>query len=556
MRQAPRNLPPGGDLLGPHQVGQVLEHQDGPQRLARLIAQRGGAGGKRAGLSADRELQPACRRLASAGNDLRHQLLEWTPSLRRQERGQRPPDRFGVELEIEQPERRAVHRGHASFPIAREHADGDAVEQRLAVAPAFHQLPVARRQLDIALLDRLLACLELGGHAVEGLDQDPEFVPGLRLDPVIEVTRGDLTRPLQERLDRFGDAAREVQPDPGDREQDDQRDEGEDQDVHPLDQPLLGTDLPVVLVAARHGGREARQLARHVDADDRHRARLASGRLPHRMTAANEHPAAVLGHPDERLASEGAPTQIDRDLLQLARGRHVRVEDQVGRFAPEVERHEVQVILTQEAPERLVDGGAGRRFDRARLLQATRDLAREGRTAFLGVAVIRVDDLLRGVGEPVHRIVEPAIHAALDEVQRGPEDNHGGQEPQEEKREDQLRAEAGAEDTAAALHQRLDQVAHEERDEREDQDGVDQEEGRQEHGVGDVQPGEGRRLAQEEGAAQEDQQEQQDAGTDQAVDPDAGGGPTGPAFRVLLRHSSLPGGAGGPAPSWCPSATE
>ena len=208
----------------------------------------------------------------------------------------------------------------------------------------------------------------------------------------------------------------------------------------------------------------------------------------------------------------------------------------------------------EQAAERFVHGGPRRGMRGPRLLQPPGHLAGEGGATCLGLAIVGFDDLLGGVGEMVHRLVEPAIDAPLDEVQRGPEDDHRGHQPQEQQGEHELGAEARAENPAPSLHERLDEISHQERQERQDQEDVDQQEGPEEHLVGDVRPGEAGRLAQQGVAAHEHHEERQRARPDEAIDPYARDRLVLPV-RVGWQGSSLPPDRSRRVPSRCPWAT-
>ena len=258
------------------------------------------------------------------------------------------------------------------------------------------------------------------------------------------------------------------------------------------------------------------------------------------MPATDEVAAAQLGGPGERLAPVRSLRQVGRDFLQVARGRNVRVEDQVGALAAQPQGKEVQVVLAQDGPEGPVHLLAHLRPAQVLCLEAARHLARERRAPLPGLVEVGVHDLLRGLGEPVHRVVEPPVHAALDQVERRPEDDPGRHQPQEQQREDQLGAEARAEDAAPPFHDRLDQVAHQERDQGQDEEEVRQQEDPQQDRVRQVRPGEVGGLAQQQVAAEEDHEQGERAELDQAVDADARPVRTIGGLRAGCHGRSLP----------------
>ena len=96
-------------------------------------------------------------------------------------------------------------------------------------------------------------------------------------------------------------------------------------------------------------------------------------------------------------------------------------------------------------------------------------------------------------------------------MHRHPEDDPRGDQPQKQQREDQLGAESRAEDAAPPLHQRLDEVAHQEDEQGENQQRIGEEQRRQQDRVGDVGPGEIRGAAEEQVSGCKRQDQDQDA---------------------------------------------
>ena len=103
-------------------------------------------------------------------------------------------------------------------------------------------------QLFVLGLEQEVVVAQLAGHAVEGLDQHAELVVGGDVDAMVEVALGHAARALGQRLDRDGDAARQVEPDPRRGEQEDERHHQDEEDVARLDVGLLHLELAIVLV--------------------------------------------------------------------------------------------------------------------------------------------------------------------------------------------------------------------------------------------------------------------------------------------------------------------
>ena len=105
--------------------------------------------------------------------------------------------------------RGAVHGGDAAVGVGRDDAGGDVREDGLEVAAALLELGAAASS----------------GRAVmwlKAVDQRADLVVALAGDALVEVALRDLARALGEALDRHRDAARDVEAEPGGREEDDE----------------------------------------------------------------------------------------------------------------------------------------------------------------------------------------------------------------------------------------------------------------------------------------------------------------------------------------------
>src|SRR5439155_2011003 len=140
---------------------------------------------------------------------------------------------------------RAVDGGDASERVEGDDAGGDGLQHGLDVAAAVLQLRVLVLQVYVRLFQTVLGLQEVVGHPVERLHEGADLVVAARLDLVGQVAGRDLARALGELLDGAGDAAGQVEREPGEREDHDEGHQQEEQDVDALDRVLQQLELLV-----------------------------------------------------------------------------------------------------------------------------------------------------------------------------------------------------------------------------------------------------------------------------------------------------------------------
>ena len=155
---------------------------------------------------------------------------------------------------------------------------GDGLQHGLDVAAALLQLGVLVLEVEVGLLELALGEAQIVGHAVEGVHQHADLVVGPGLHLVAEVPGGHLARALHQLLDGAGDAAGQVEAEPGDAEHDDQGDEHEEEDEVHLDRRLEEPELLVLLEGLGDAAHLGLQALGHVRAHDDQALRPSAGR--------------------------------------------------------------------------------------------------------------------------------------------------------------------------------------------------------------------------------------------------------------------------------------
>ena len=368
--------------------------------------------------------------------------------------------------------------------VEGDHARRHRLQHGLGVAPALLHLVVLGRQVQVGLLEPRLGQREVVGHAVEGIDEHADLVVRPHLDPVAQVTRGHLARPLGEELDGVGDAAGEVEAKPGRGEDDDQGEEQEEQDVDALDG--VPQELELLVLLERLADAAQARLEPLPDVTGHHQGshHLPVGgadggdRLDH---------VPVLDLLDRRHLLPGEP-RPELVLRAEARGRpgQGRVDD-VDDLRPLARVHgdgghpEALPLIAQVAGQHLAVG----RSEQALPLDGAGDEPRVAEGGALERLVVRLGDLEGVVEGPLHLRLEPALDRRVDEVGGDDEDQDAGGEGQREKGEHQLGLEPRAQHPLPPLEGELDQVAEQQHQQQQQDDQVQVEQREHEQVRGD-----------------------------------------------------------------------
>ena len=157
-------------------------------------------------------------------------------------------------------------------------------------------------------------------------------------DLVGQVAGRHLARALGELLDGAGDAARQVEAEPREREDDDQGHQEEEQDVDALDRVLQELELLVLQEGLRDPAHLLLEPLGHVGADHHraHHVAVAAARRPDRRHRLDEVAGGQLAHGRDLLAGQ-SPAQLV--LAQIAGRQIMRSTDNVVSFNESSERH-------------------------------------------------------------------------------------------------------------------------------------------------------------------------------------------------------------------------
>jgi len=474
-----RHLPPRRHALGLQELRQVVEDDDRPGILAVRPAQRRRGGEQREGGAAPAQLElelgaggPGPPRPAHLGHQrpelgAREDVLDEAPHRRRL-------------VDTQHAGGGAVDGRQAPEWIEGNDAGGDGLEDGFDIDAAVFELGVLVRQVEVGLLELMLGPGQIVGHPVERLDEHADLVvAAARRHLVGEVAGGDLARALRELLDGSGDPARQVQAEPREREDDDQRHEQEEQNVDALDrrlQELELLELPERLRDAAHPRLEAigDVGAHHHHADH---VALAALRHPDRHDRLDEVAGGELAHGGELLPGDALPQLVLVDILrrEVAEDRVLHVDQLLARRAEDGDGADPEPVL-------LLDEVGGQRLpprlgEEPVAIDHTADVLGVPQGRALEIRVVRLRHRQGLIQRLLHLGLEPPLDRFGDEVRRDQEDQHRGDEGQREERHHQLRLELGADHLLAPLEPQLDEVAEEQQHQEQQHDQVQVEQG-------------------------------------------------------------------------------
>ena len=249
VRDAPRRLAPGGDALGLDQLGQVFDDHEPAEVGEARVAQRHGGDDERAQLPPGRDHDAPFARTAVALRRGIDRVAQRPQGGSPENLGELAPG--DVRGEAEQFLRRPVAGGDDAARVDGDHARADGLEDRLDEVAAALELEREALQLAVGAFQLDLVRLQIAGHPVEGVHQQPDLVLGLGGDLEIKIAAGDAAGPFRKLLDGGGDDAREVEGEPGREEGDEQRDGGERQRVTQPDRAAKKPDLSIILDTSR-----------------------------------------------------------------------------------------------------------------------------------------------------------------------------------------------------------------------------------------------------------------------------------------------------------------
>ena len=488
MRDALGDLAPRGQALRAEQLGQIVEDEDEAcvfavgtaQRRRRREQGRGGAAPPEVELALDGLPFAAAQPRGEgddvvevvAGEDLAERLAGARCRRQAEHAGGGP-----------------VHRRETARDVEGDDPGGHRLEDRLRVAAAPLEFGVLGLEVEVGGLEPRLRLREIRGHPVERVDEDADLVVRARLHAIAQVAGRHLPRALGELLDGHRDAAGEVEAEPREREDDDQRHQQEHQDVDALDRVLQELELLVLGEGLGDPADLGLEALGHVGGGDHGADHVATGlarrHRPHRGDGLDEVAGLDLPYRRHLLAVEALAHQPRADLRggQVAEDRVLDVHEVVAAGVEDGQRAEAELLLLLDEVGRQrhapVLGEQAVAGDRPGHVLAVPERRR------LQVLVVRLRHGQRLVERALDLGLEPALDRGVDEVRRDDEDQDRGRQRQEQEREDQLGLKPRPDDLLTALEGELDQVPEEEDEQQEEDDQVQVEEGEDHDGRGD-----------------------------------------------------------------------
>ena len=232
VSQSSGDLLPGGEFLSSDQFREVVQDD---QVLDSILERQVGGGhgdGERQLSQAPLEVDPSPVR-AEQAHAVFH-VPKIGVDIRLQNAGHGPvQDLLGTRTEHFHG--RLVGGANHVVSVHAHHPGGDVFENRLDIPAAFIQTLVGFPQLGVGLLQPAAAVVDLVGHPVEGVHQDPQLVHRRLLHPVVQVPFGKFPRTLGQGLQRNRDSSGHVGAQPDENDHHDQGGDRQDQVVAVLE---------------------------------------------------------------------------------------------------------------------------------------------------------------------------------------------------------------------------------------------------------------------------------------------------------------------------------
>ena len=166
--------------------------------------------------------------------------------------------------------RRGIEGGNDPLPVDGEQSRGDRIHHCFNVSAPTIQLEVGLPKRDVRFLHFRFAALQIGGHAIEGFDQGADLIRRLGFDAHGQIPLSDRLRRLGQPLNRHGNAARHIKPEPGRTEQNHDRDDRHQQIRSRFDGILHRLHLFVFGILTPDALHLAEQRFRHIGIDHHH----------------------------------------------------------------------------------------------------------------------------------------------------------------------------------------------------------------------------------------------------------------------------------------------
>ena len=243
----PRHILPRLGLLGPEELREIVEGDDGPQKRSRGLPDRRDA-------HAEDQGPPP--------HDQRQFLLRAPVALFQF------PEKVPYGPQVDEPEGLVIPLVNHVSRVDAEDARCRGIDGRDPAGTVHGYDPcidVGQDDLPVGdlLPEPLARVLQVSRHPVEGFHEHPDLVTGLFLDPVVQVPPRHFHGPFRQSADRHGDARRNTKGDPDGREEQRQHDSQKSQPVGHFQKllglegrPVLGIALPDLIDLVREARRE------------------------------------------------------------------------------------------------------------------------------------------------------------------------------------------------------------------------------------------------------------------------------------------------------------
>ena len=228
MSQSPGDFLPGGKLLGSNQLSELIQNNQeflaAPSRL-RI--------GSDSGRNVDLLVFPTEQDLAATGVVEPGPLLHFGELLVHalaSDLAQGLADNF-FPVRFENAKGGPVDGSHNVIVIDAHHSGADILKNPLNVIATFRQLSIGLKQLFVSSFELTPAVPDFGGHPVEGIDQNTQFIDCSHVDSVVEVAFRQVMGTPSQSFQWNRDLAGNVGPQPDEAKGHGQCRDGEDQNV-------------------------------------------------------------------------------------------------------------------------------------------------------------------------------------------------------------------------------------------------------------------------------------------------------------------------------------
>jgi len=466
MRHAPGHFPPGRGALRHLQLRQIFKHNDNAGVLAFFVLNGRQGQQNRQHLVPQRQFQMLFQNphagflhFLQKGIDQGEMILvQKLPVI---------PEQIRRSVNAEHGFRGAVDGRDGSVPV-----DGDDARRDIAQNGGHVLSPLLQRR--IGLDQAHLAFVQIIRHGIEGLDQQADLVVGFNVNAAGQVPPRDAVGRRYKVLDGVGNALGQRQAEPRREKNNRQRHDGQGHDVIELDRILQELDLSVLFRRVGDAPELVHQplgnaVADAYPPDDFRR----HGIRKNRRDADNGLPALGGGHRGDFLSGVNVFQHLRRQLD--GGGRRFFAVGKDDAFVVEIKirfhaRHLVVLLALGKkivqiiGPIHLVEAVAG---------DFSADLTGVEFGQVLGLRVIHLCDFQRPRKGVADFDVEPELDRIGKKVDGKQKKQNGGNQGKAHERRNQLGAQLRADQSLATLGKQLENIADNQKKQKQNQDDVD-----------------------------------------------------------------------------------